>query len=70
VTKNIVSGALIEGAALFAAVAYLVEGATLGLVVAPVMIVLLALHVPSQGRLDEWVQQQLERAVHRRQFGV
>ncbi len=69
-TKTIIAAALIEGAALFAGVVYLVEGTTLSLALAAVLIVLLAAHFPRQASVDEWLERQTERLVRMRQFGA
>ena len=61
-TKTIIGGAIFEGCSFFATVAYLIEGGTVSLALAGVMIVGLALHLPTQARVIDWVERQLEIA--------
>ena len=68
-TKTIVAAAMIEGAALLAVIAYLIEGTPLSLVIAPILIVILGAHFPRRANVDEWLRRQSERVVRHRQFG-
>ena len=59
-TKTIVSAAMFEGLGFFATIAFLVEGNPISLGVAVAMILGVAAHFPTQGRVVAWVQRQLE----------
>ncbi len=67
-TKTIVGAAMFEGAAFFALVAYFVEGTTLSLAVAAVLIVAVALHFPTPGRVVGWIERQLSLLDQQRQW--
>ncbi len=59
-TKTIVSAAMFEGLGFFGTIAYLVEGNPIALGLAVLMIVGVAAHFPTQGRIVGWVERQLE----------
>jgi len=67
-TRTIVCGAILEGAAFFALVAYLVEGAAIALAVALLLIAALALHFPTRSGTARWIQRQRESLEQERQF--
>lgn len=56
--KTIIGGAALEGAALFAIVAYLVEGNLYAVVAAVALALLLAYHLPTQARAADWLDLQ------------
>ena len=58
--KTIMSAAIFEGLGFFATIAYLIERNPISLGVAIAMIVGVAAHFPTQGRIVGWVQRQLE----------
>jgi hypothetical protein len=58
--KTIVSAAMFEGLGFFATIAYLVERNPISLGIAMFMILCVAAHFPTQGRIVGWVQGQLE----------
>jgi len=61
VTKTIVSAALVEGPALFAGIAYLIEGSGLALILTILLLLGLAYHFPTRSRLEDWVDAELRR---------
>ena len=69
-TITVVAGALIEGPAFLLLVASLVEGAPLGLIVAVLLILRLAVEFPTRSRVIRWVEGQLEELEQQRQLGV
>ncbi len=68
-TKTIIAGAIIEGAAFFLLIAYLIEGSFMALGVAVAMVVLLASHFPTAGSLISWIERQKEEMRLNDQFG-
>jgi hypothetical protein len=54
-TRLIVACALLEGAAFFNLVAYMIEGWTPNLVVTGVLLVMMAMRFPTTGGVEEWV---------------
>jgi hypothetical protein len=68
-TKTIISAAIVEGAAFLAMVAYQIEHWWPGLALAIALIVGLALHIPSQSRVEHWVEDQLRLAEQETQLG-
>lgn len=58
-TGTIVGAALVEGTAMFAAIAYLLEGHYASLIVAMVCLMALMLFFPLPGRAEEWADEQL-----------
>ena len=61
--------AMIDGAALLASVAYMVEGTNLTLAVGLFLFLILACHFPRQRALDEWIRRLSERLLAQRTFG-
>ena len=57
-TRMIIGAAMLEGVAFFLLVAYMVEHSPWSLVAAIVMILGVAAHFPTQGRVAEWVERQ------------
>jgi amino acid transporter len=68
-TKTIIAGAIIEGAAFFLLIAYLIEGSFMALGVAVAMVVLLASHFPTAGGFISWIERQKEEMRLNDQFG-
>jgi membrane protein YdbS with pleckstrin-like domain len=58
-TRLIVSMALLEGAAFFNLVAYLIEGQVVNVAVAFVLLVLMMIQFPSRRRVEDWVEAEL-----------
>ncbi len=56
--KTIVAGALLEGPAFLAIVAYWIEGSVVGLVVAGVLIVGILLGFPQRTSVEHWIEEQ------------
>jgi hypothetical protein len=59
-TKTIISAAMFEGLGFFGTIAYLVEGNPISLGLAVLMILGVAGHFPTPGRIVGWVERQLE----------
>jgi hypothetical protein len=59
-TKTIIEGALLEGAALFVLVVYLMSRETWLLGIAAVLLAWLVFSMPTRERSEQWVEQQLE----------
>jgi hypothetical protein len=70
VTRTIIGAALVEGAALLATVAYLIEGHILGSIVSVVLALVLAAHLPTKARIDDWISRQREGQLRAEQFGA
>ena len=68
-TRTVVAAALLEGVALVALMAYLLERSPLSLILAGAMILGLLAQVPTQGRLVAWIEEQLGLIEQERQFG-
>ena len=66
--RAIISAALLEGAALFLLIAYMIERSPWSLAVAGVLIAGLLLQIPTHGRLVRWVEDQLRLLEQERQF--
>jgi hypothetical protein len=60
-TKMILAAALLEGAAFFGCIAYLLEGQTSVLAIPAVVLTLMALTFPTQDRVSQWVEEQQRR---------
>lgn len=56
--RTIMSAAIVEGAAFFAVVAYMLEGMAVSLAVAAVMVVVLLAQWPTQRRFESWAARQ------------
>ncbi|MCR4413489.1 MAG: hypothetical protein NUV77_13795 [Thermoguttaceae bacterium] len=67
-TKTILAGATLEGAALFLLVAYLIEGDLLSLVVAIVLIFGIVAMMPSRPGVLQWIEDQLRHVEQERQL--
>jgi hypothetical protein len=68
-TRTIIAGAILEGSAFFALVAYLVEHSPLALAAAIVMILGVALNFPTVSGVTRWIEDQLAAIEQARQFG-
>lgn len=68
-TLLIMRAALIEFAAFFAILAFMLEGRPLALGVASALLALLLLHVPSRTRVEEWLRVQRDE-IRRIKTGV
>ena len=68
-TRTIVGGAILEGSAFFALVAYLIEQSPLALAAAIVLIIGVALHFPTRTSAAHWIEDQLAAVEQLRQFG-
>lgn len=69
-TRMIVGAALIEGPTFFLLIAYLSERSPLALILAVVLILGLALHMPTRGRVTRWIEGQMRRMDEGREFDV
>ncbi|MGO8689208.1 MAG: hypothetical protein ACLQLG_06205 [Thermoguttaceae bacterium] len=58
--KTIMGAAMLEGCAFLAAIVYLAEGSLPSLALAAVLLVGIAAHFPTRGRITDWIQRQLE----------
>ena len=67
---TIVGGALLEGAAFFALVAYMIEGHFAALAAAAAMLIGVALHFPIGNQLSDWVERQLELIEEEKRFSA
>ena len=63
----IVAMALLEGAAFFACIAYLLEGQAVALVAVGVALALMLVRFPTEARVRAWLEQQAERLAQLRQ---
>lgn len=68
-TRTILAAALIEGAAFFLIIAYLIEGSPWALGAAIAMIVAIALHIPMTGYTAGWIADQLRQIEDERALG-
>jgi hypothetical protein len=60
-TRMIIGSAMLEGAAMAQFIAYLVEGRMVSLVVGGLLLAGLVLQFPTRGRVETWIERQLER---------
>jgi len=60
-TSAIIGGALNEGAAFFAVIAYLIEQNPIALVTALILLAALVVRFPTRGRVDRWIALQEEK---------
>ena len=67
-TRTIVACALLEGVAFFAIIVYLVTGSIVGLAIAVVLVIGLALHMPTRGGVLHWIEDQLRLVEQDRQL--
>jgi hypothetical protein len=58
-TRTVIAVAILEGAAFFLVITYQLQRDTLVLVLAVLLTLMIALHLPTQTRVAEWVEQQL-----------
>ena len=68
-TRTIVAGAVLEGAAFFALITYMIERSPLALIVAVLLILGVALHFPTRSGVIRWIEDQLRLVERERQFG-
>ena len=68
-TRTIVAGALLEGSAFFALIAYLIEQSPLILAVAIVLIIGVAFNFRTRSSATHWIEDQLAAVEQVRQFG-
>jgi hypothetical protein len=66
--RTIVSAAMIEGATFFLLIAYTIEGSSLALTVAVLLMIGVALHFPTRSGSARWVGDQLHRIEQDRQL--
>jgi hypothetical protein len=66
--RTILAAAILEGAAFLLLIAHLVEHSPLSLAAAIVLIVVLAAHVPTQSRVDRWIEDQTRLLNEERQL--
>ncbi|MBN1910272.1 MAG: hypothetical protein JW818_11075 [Pirellulales bacterium] len=59
-TQLMIGSALLEGASFFLLVSYLVEGWIVSPIVAGVLVVGIALHLPTTSRVSTWIKNQVE----------
>jgi hypothetical protein len=67
-TSTILAGAILEWAVFLLLVVYLVDRQALSLAAAIAILVAIAAHVPWQTRVFAWIEGQLRRLEHQRQF--
>ena len=67
-TKTIISGALFEGWAFFATIAYLIEASPIALGLAALLILGVAAHFPTPSGTIAWVERQLEKVQQEKSF--
>jgi hypothetical protein len=68
-TRLIVGAALVEGAAFFLLIAYLLEGQIVALAAAAVMLALVLVRFPTQAGLESWLSDQQEQLRQERMAG-
>lgn len=61
VSKTILGAAILEGGVFFLLIAYLVEHSPMSLMLAGLLIVVLALHLPSCSQVESWIEEQTRR---------
>ena len=67
---TIVGAAVLESGGLLAGVAYLLEGESLAVGVAVVLLLALAMRFPTQARVEQWIDEQLELIQQGQSFGA
>jgi membrane protein YdbS with pleckstrin-like domain len=60
-TRNIIACALLEGAAFFGCITYIVEGQVFALAIPAVVLALMVLTFPTRDRVSQWVEEQQRR---------
>jgi hypothetical protein len=68
-TRLIIGAALLEGAAFFNLVAYLLERQSLSLIAAGVLLLVILSQIPTVSRLEEWTERELATIEQMRQMG-
>lgn len=68
-TKTIIAGALLEGAVFLLLIAYLVEHNIFSILAAVAMLLLLTAHIPTIGRVTNWIENQMRLVDEERAFG-
>ena len=68
-TRTIVAGALLEGAAFFALISYMLGRSPLALILAVFLILGVAAHFPTRSGVIHWIDEQLRLVERERQFG-
>lgn len=68
-TKLIIGAAMLEGGCFLALLAYMLERQLPSLVVAGVLLLALLAHLPTYGRVEAWIEEQLRRVEEDRRFG-
>jgi hypothetical protein len=66
--RLIVAAALLEGVAFFNLIAYMIERQSLSLIVAGLLLLMILSHIPTVGRLQEWVERELNTIDQLRQM--
>lgn len=66
--RTIIAVAILEGAAFFNLVAYLLEANLLGLVDAGILFLMILMHIPTQNRIADWIQNELTTIEQLRQM--
>lgn len=69
ITKTILAVAILEGAAFFAIIAFMIEGSLLTVVVALLLTFAILLHMPTQDRVACWIDRELANLANERSFG-
>lgn len=59
--RTIVAAAVLEGSALFLVVAYMIEGESLAMIAAVLLVLFLACHFPTRGRAADWIDRERRR---------
>jgi hypothetical protein len=68
-TQWIAGAAINEGPAFFAILAYMLEGGAIALGAALVLVLAMAMRIPSRPRVESWIDQQLQLVAQERQLG-
>ena len=69
ITRTIIRAAIIEGAAFFLLVAYMIEHSPIALIAAIVWTFFVAVQFPSRARAVHWIEDQVNMLEQQRQFG-
>ena len=67
-TRTLVAAGLLEGGAMLAIIAYFLEGETISLIAAAIMIALLLLLLPTSGTFTDWVRTEMQMITDHQQF--
>jgi len=68
-TRTVIASAMLEGVAFLAIIVYLLTQSIVGLAIAVVMIVGLALHIPTRSGVVHWIEDQLQLIEEQRRLG-